>query len=42
MDDEVPQIIVNEGLYIEVGEEPEWKYITSKLLKAEDLDSPNG
>lgn len=45
VDDEVPQIFVNTGLYIEAAvaeERPEWKYLTNKNLRAEDIDSPNG
>lgn len=45
VDDEVPQLHVNTGLYIEAAveaERPEWKYITNTELRAEDLDSPNG
>ena len=43
MDDEVPQLYANTGLYIKAEiERPEWKYITSNELRAEDLDSPNG
>lgn len=41
----MPQIFVNTGLYIKAAveaERPEWKYVTNKELKAEDIDSPNG
>lgn len=43
VDDEIPQILINTGLYIEAEvDAPEWKYITNKELKADDIDSPNG
>ena len=45
VDDELPRIFVNTGLYIKAAveeERPEWKYITNTELRAEDLDSPNG